>query len=56
MDKLSQMAFKQKHPIKPILFWQALTKYGEKTVIDTNNSIAILRAKYGNSAFYKAIR
>jgi len=34
---------------KPILYWQASNG-------DKNNSIALLRHKYGNSVTYKAIR
>jgi len=39
---------------KEIKFWQAQDKYG--CAIENNNSIAILRAKYGASVIYKAIR
>jgi len=45
-----------KPPRKPILYWQALTKWGGHIVIDSNNSIPILRSKYGNSVIYKAVR
>ena len=44
---------KQKHPPKPILGWQAVLN---GKVIDENNSIAILRSKYGNSVIFKSIR
>lgn len=45
-----------KTPFKrnPILYWQAISRNGE--VIDQNNSIAILRYKYGNSVLYTTIR
>lgn len=59
-DALTIIAEKQRHPRKPIKFWVA---YEWKplprlnmTEIDRNNSIAILRARYGNSVIYKAIR
>ncbi len=56
MDRLSQKVFNQKHPRKPIQYWTAVAKFGEAVVIDANNSIAILRARYVASVHYKAIR
>lgn len=56
MDKLSQQVFNQKHPTKPIKFWNAIAKYGENIIIDSNNSIAILRSKYKDSVYYKSVR
>ena len=38
---------------KPILYWMA--KQGGHT-IDTNNSIALLRYKYGGTVTYHAVR
>lgn len=53
-DKLTTIVNKQRHPRKPILYWTAHDKTGK--VIDQNNSIAILRHKYGNSVIYKTVR
>jgi len=38
---------------RPIQYWQA---YQCNKIVDTNNSIAILRSKWGGSAVYKAVR
>jgi len=39
---------------KPIKYWQAQDAYG--CPIENNNSIALIRYKYGNSVRYVAIR
>ena len=39
---------------KPIRFWEAISRTGQ--IIDQNNSIAILRYKYGNSVIYTTVR
>lgn len=41
---------------KPILYWEAWCNSPVKFCIEANNSIAILRHKYGNSMVYKAVR
>lgn len=45
--------------VKPIRYWEAhiQTNFSGKTqCIDSNNSISLLRHKYGNTVYYKAIR
>lgn len=52
-DRVTYIALKQRRERKPILYWTA-EQYGK--VIDQNNSIALLRHKYGATAVYKSIR
>jgi hypothetical protein len=56
--KQMNTTFKQKHVRKEIKYWEAVSYQGNlgPTIIDVNNSIAILRARYGNSVVYNAIR
>ncbi len=58
MDKLTAIANKQRHTVKPIKYWQVVSYHGNlgPKVIDQNNNIAFLRAKYGNSVVYKPVR
>jgi len=63
MDLMTHIALKQqriKAENKPILYWECWknNSVGKPyRVIDCNNSVAILRNKYGNVGFtYKAIR
>jgi hypothetical protein len=59
MDKLTYTAHKQLHPRRPIRYWEVHIQtnwLGGTCCIDQNNSIAILRAKYGNTVIYKSIR
>jgi hypothetical protein len=39
---------------KPIRFWEAISRTGQ--ILEQNNSITILRYKYGNSVFYATVR
>lgn len=48
-----RIALNPKREHKPILGWQALQG---KVVIDENNSIVILRSRYGGMATYRSIR
>lgn len=48
-SKAEQIALNPKCVRKPILYWQASNGM-------VNNSIALLRWKYGNTVTYKAIR
>lgn len=53
LNKTEKIAFKKLHPAPSIKYWSAIHN-GKQ--IDSNNSIALLRHKYGNSVIYKAIR
>jgi hypothetical protein len=45
---------KSNQPVrKPILYWQA---WRGNTLIENNNSVALLSHKYGNGVIYKAVR
>ncbi len=52
-SKAERIALNPKRERKPILGWQALRN---NVVIDENNSIAILRSRYGGTAIYRSIR
>lgn len=53
MDRLTYIANKQRFKTKPIIGWRA---YKGGVVVDENNSIAILRDRYGYSVIYKSVR
>lgn len=53
-SKAEIIALNPKRQPKPVKFWQAIDKTG--TVVAENNSVALLRHKFGNTVFYKAIR
>lgn len=52
-NQTERIAHEQRHPRKPILFWQA--KQNGK-VIDENNSLPLLRHKYGAGVTYHSVR
>lgn len=52
MDKLTTTAIRQKER-KPIKYWQAW-QFGR--IVDENNSIALLRNKWGSGAQYRSVR
>lgn len=54
LNKTEHAAMKQLHTRCPIQYWQAQDAYGCQ--IENNNSISILRHRYGNSVRYVAIR
>ncbi len=65
MNNLTTTVKKQRHPRKPVKYWEAYTTTFTPTdlgniitfnIIDANNSIAILRSKYTGSVQYRAIR
>lgn len=49
-----RIALNPKREALPVKYWQAVNKAG--VVVDENNSVALLRYKYGNTLIYKAIR
>lgn len=62
MDLLTQIVLKQRakqgQPL-PIKYWEAWskTKTGEPfQIVDRNNSLPLLRNKYGNNFLYKSVR
>lgn len=53
-NETERIALKPKPSNKPIKYWQAVDK--NRQVVDENNSIALLKFRYGNSLTYKAVR
>jgi hypothetical protein len=54
-NQTEKQAFEQRHPRKPIKYWEARDKV-TGAVVDENNSIKILRGRHEHSCSYHAIR
>lgn len=52
MDRLTATSLRQKYR-KPVKYWQA---WQNGRIVDENNSLPLLRYKYGKTAVYRSVR